>query len=1154
MGLTRLAIARPVVILMLVSAFIVMGLYSFFFALPEELNPNVNPPIVTITTQYTGVNPRAMESLITRPVENSIAGVSGIQEIDSYSQVGVSRVQIQFYFGTDLDTADAQVQQNVDKILRSLPSGASLPSVVQANTAAQPVLFLSMTSKTIPPVTLRSIADNQVVPALEEANDVGGVNDYGGDVRQINVYASDAALAAHNITITDLANAVNQANINVATGYIQHQNSYYNVEFYGQFASVAELQNLRLSMNNDANPPQQISFRLSDVAQVQDGVQEKTVESFVNGTRNVGIVVQKTSDGNTLTAVDSALAELNNIKKFLPAGITFLITQNQATTVHENIDDVVVSLMLGALMAIMVIYLFLHNILGTIIVAIAIPTSMIATFLPLMAFGQTLNTMSLMGLSLAVGILVDDSIVVLENINRHLALGEEPVEAAINGRSEIGMAAITLTCVDLVVFLPIAFMGGVIGEFFRSFGLTVVCATLFSLFVSFTLTPMLAARWYKKGQKLEYTTGFAGWFDERFFAFERFYQNVLRGALRHPWMVFIVGNVLLVIIFVTVGRSIGFRFSPNQDQNQVSISVEGPPGASLAYTESLVEQITDIIHSNKALNNDVEFISTTIGRSQAGGAGAGLTGTQYAVLNCTLYDRKSPLNYIEFWNREHMRDVSDIQVSLMMKKAFANVTGARVLPANVTGFGGGGAPFEIDLTGPDMSQLISAANNVENMVKQLPGTYNVDMSYQNSQPEVDVRLDRVKAADMGLTVQQVANALSNGVEGNQQATYYMDPDTGQEFYVNIQLAEVNRDTPEKIGNLVVGYQNGTPIHLNDVANVSIGAGPTQLQRLNRQEEIAVTAYLEPGYQPGNLGQAASAKLSKMNLGQVAFTLGGENKSIAQEGGYLATALALGIILTYMLMASLFNNVVYPFSIMITLPQAWCGALIALWIAKEPLSLIAMIGIVLLNGIVNKNAILLVDYTNTLRRRGYKRIDALLEAGPVRLRPIMMTSITILVSSLPTALALGQGAGFRQSLGVAVIGGVSLSMFLTLLVVPCSYLLFDNLTNFITRIIWHRRTPTSDQLTISREYPSWDGDGHGPTGSEGYPTAPAAQDRAIATADGHAVGTGASGNGHSADGNGHAGHDGNGHSAATAGNGAQNLPVSETEPEEETIED
>jgi HAE1 family hydrophobic/amphiphilic exporter-1 len=1124
---------------MMVGAFLVLGLYSFF-NLPEEQNPQVDFPTVSITTSYSGVNPQEMESLITRPIENAIAGVSGIQEIDSTSQIGTSRVQVQFYFGTNIDTASAQVQQNVDKILRSLPTGASLPSVLQANTSSQPVLNLSMVSDTMSPVQLRSIADNQVVPALEEGNDVGGVNDFGGDVRQINVYATNEKLASLGITISDLATAVNQSNVNVATGFIQHGQNYYNVQFQGQFATVAELQHLRLSMMNDNQQP--ITFRLGDIANVQDGIQEETNQSYVNGRRSVNIVVQKTSDGNTLTAVQSSLQQLERIKKFLPPGITFVETNNQATTVRENINDVTVSLMLGALMAILVIYCFLHNILGTIIVAIALPTSMIATFLPLMAFGMTLNTMSLMGLSLAVGILVDDSIVVLENINRHLTLGEEPVEAAINGRSEIGLAALTLTAVDLVVFLPIAFMGGVIGEFFRSFGITVACATLFSLFVSFTLTPMLAARWYKKGEKFEYTSGFGGWFDARFFQFEAFYQRMLRGALRHPWIVLGVGNLILIAVFLTVGPAIGFRFAPNQDQNLVAVTVEGPPGASLQYTQQLISKIQGIIRSTPSLNNNIKFISATIGRSAQGGPGAGLSGTQYANLQCTLYDKKSVLDSLNIFSHQHLRSESDVQVSLDLRKALRNVTGARILASNVTGFGGGGAPFEIDLTGPSMPQILAATQTVENMVKNLPGTYNVDISYQNSQPEVDVRLDRIKAADYGLTVQQVAQALSNGVEGNQQATYYMDPTTGQEYFLNIQLDYPDRQSPQQVGDIVVGYKSNAPIHLSDVANVSIGAGPTQLQRLNRQEEVAVTAYLLPGYQVGNVGQAANAQLAKMNLGQVAYSQGGENKSIAQEGGYLAVALVLGIILTYMLMAALFNNVVYPFSIMLSLPQAWCGALIALWIAQEPLSLIAMIGIVLLNGIVNKNAILLVDYTNTLRRRGYKRIDALLEAGPTRLRPIMMTSITILVSSLPTALALGRGAGFRQSLGVAVIGGVSLSLMLTLIVVPCAYLIFDNLTNFISRVLWHQRIPTTDQVGLTRERPDWGApdDGHGTDDGHVWPAAPGEE---------YPVGAGVdrridSGNGHSQDGDGHATR-GNGHAAPISG---------ETEPEEEIVED
>jgi HAE1 family hydrophobic/amphiphilic exporter-1 len=698
------------------------------------------------------------------------------------------------------------------------------------------------------------------------------------------------------------------------------------------------------------------------------------------------------------------------------------------------------------------VYTFLHNFRGTIIIALALPTSMIATFAALYACNFTLNTMTLLGLSLSVGILIDDAIVVLENISRHLALGEEPTQAAINGRSEIGMAAITLTTVDLVVFLPIAFMGGVIGEFFRSFGVTVACATFFSLMVSFTLTPMLAARWYKKGESFEYHTGFAGWFDSHFFAFEKFYQGILKNLLSRwwrPWIVVAVGFAFLIAVVVTVVPKIGFRFSPDQDQNQVNISVQGPAGASLDYTHVIVNRIQNIIRTTPDLNRDTKFILTSEGKS-ARGQGNGITGTQYATVLLVLYDRSSFLDTLTFWHHEHLRPRSDIDVALELRKLTGKIPGARILCSNVSGFGGGGPPLEVDLTAPDFNQLLDASNRVEALVRSTPGTYNTDISYQNSEPEVQIRLDRVRVTQYGLDLQTVSNAVSDAVAGN-ISSYYRDPNDGEEYYIRVELAKNYRDNPTYMGALIVGYQNGAPVHLSDVANITFAAGPVKIDRLNRVHEIAVTAYLLPGYQVGNISTALGAKLSKMNLGQVGFTFGGEAQSLSDEGGYLITALLLGIILSYMLMAALFDNALYPISIMGALPQAWGGALIALYIAKEPLNLIAMIGVVLLNGIVNKNAILLVDYTNTLRKRGYTRADALSEAGPVRLRPIMMTSIAILMSSLPTALALGRGAGFRQSLGVVVIGGVCLSTFLTLLVIPCAYTIFDTFQEWFGRM-------------------------------------------------------------------------------------------------------
>ncbi len=536
MGLTRIAIHRPIAILMLVAAFLTIGLIGYF-QLPAELNPDIEFPTISISTQYAGTDPQEMETLITKPIEDSIAGVSGIEEIDSTSEQGQSLVRIQFYFGTDLDTADAQVIQKVDAIRSRLPVAASSPSVRQANTNGQPVLGIAMQSDQYSQQQLQTMATNIVQPALEQATDVGEVDVSSVTTREIHVDLDPNRLAAYGVSVPDIVNAIGGANINVASGFIETGPQYYDVRLIGEFASVDEIRALRLTVGSSGgssggggatqgsagNTSSAVvnqadlgggatssgstgskTFYLSDVANVYDTTAQPTSASFLDGKPAVQITVLKTTDGNTLNAIKSCKEELKAIAIDLPANIHFTISNDQSVQVSSNLADVVTSLFLGAILAILVVYAFLHNARGTLIVAIAIPTSMIATFVPLWALGFTLNSYSLLGLSLAVGILVDDSIVVLENINRHLQLGEEPIVAAINGRTEIGLAAIVLTSVNLVVFLPIAFMGGLTGLLYRSFGITVAFATLFSLFVSFTLTPMLAARWYRKGESLEF--------------------------------------------------------------------------------------------------------------------------------------------------------------------------------------------------------------------------------------------------------------------------------------------------------------------------------------------------------------------------------------------------------------------------------------------------------------------------------------------------------------------------------------------------------------------------------------------------------------------------------------------------------------------------
>lgn len=1091
---TRLAIQRPIAILMLVMAFVTLGFFSYF-KLPKELNPNVDFGVVSVVTNYPGTNPQEMETLITKPIEDSISGVSGLKEIDSTSQEGVSTIRCQLYIGTDVDAAAADIRDKVDAVRNQLPTAAQSPVVSKRDTSSQPVMYLAMSGNRTSR-DLRVMADNIVSERLAQAPDVSAVDVYGGDQREIRVAANRDRLAAYGITVVQLVNAIENANVNLAAGYIQKNDLYASVRFIGEFANVDEIKNLWLTL-----PPAPGStsttnraVRLSDIATVTDTTVERTQSSTLDGRDTVTIAIEKTSDGNTLNACNGVKTQLAQLQTMLPPDVKFTSTFDASKNVTDNLNDVVVSLFLGATLAILIVYLFLHNLRATVIVAVAIPTCVISTFLPISAMGFTLNTMTLLGLSLAIGILIDDSIVVLENIVRHLQQGEDPITAAIRGRTEIGMAAVTLTMVDLVVFLPIAFMGGIIGQFFRSFGASICIAVATSLFVSFTLTPMLASRWFRKGEVLETEgvggRGFGAAFDRGYAKFRERYKAFLRVCLRHPWVVVAIGNVALIIVFVMVGSKLGFRFAPGQDQNQVQVSIQAPAGSSLAYTTRIADQVEARIRTSTPLMSNIKYILTSVGQSDS--SGSGYQGTQYANMQVSLYDRASPLDIFDgglarLFHRPfpHMRYEADAAVAATIRGMVTKIPGATIQASEVNGFGGGGAPLTINVVGMDFDTLLAAANKVKAYISTIPGVYNTDLSFKASQPELQIRLDRTRAANYGLSVNDVSTAVSDALQGD-NTSKYRDPNDSEQYDIRVEFADEQRQNIYEVGDIVVGYQGQHPVHLAEVANIKRDVGPTRVDRLNRLREVSVTGYLMTGTQIGTVSQKANPVLKKMfaapDMRAVTYAWGGEAQSLSDEGPYMQQALVLGILLSYMLMAALFNNMLYPLSVMLTLPQALVGALIALYIANEPLSLIAAIGVVMLNGLAAKNAILMVDYTNTLRSRGYRRIDALLEAAPTRLRPILMTSTAIIGATTPTALALGRGAGFRQSLGVVVVGGVAVSTVLTLIVIPCVYLLFDNLSRFIGGLFGRRNRETElDDIPIvtSSGNRANGANGHGP---------------------------------------------------------------------------
>jgi HAE1 family hydrophobic/amphiphilic exporter-1 len=756
-------------------------------------------------------------------------------------------------------------------------------------------------------------------------------------------------------------------------------------------------------------------------------------------------------------------------------------------------------------------------------VAIAIPTSIFATFLPMQIFGFTLNGMTMLALSLVVGILVDDSIVVLENIHRHLARGEEPVEAAINGRSEIGLAAITITLVDVVVFLPIAFMGGISGMFFKSFGVTVAVATLFSLFMSFTLTPMLASRWHRSGEGAEAKTGVFGLINRYYHWLDRLYRGILYWALKYRGIVVYAGTGLLILIFVAIVASftktydgavilaavfaffgllftwryrilglfataggvaavflafaIGsassrplllFRFAPDQDQGVVSVIGEMPVGTALERTEAVAKKLEDVI----ATVPDVENMFTSIGATR-GGFGAPSIGSQYFTMSLALRDKVGLLDSVNpFGKTEGLRMRADTAVADEIRAKIGQVPGATIKVAAETGFGGGGAPLQIDIQGVAIAELTKLGEEVMKVVKEEPGAINVDVTSRIGKPEQRIDVDREKAASYGISISQIAAALRTSLEGDDTTLFR---DRGNEYKIRVHFAEELRRDTNAIKDIVVANVAGSdgalqPVRLGEVARVYLSTGPTKIERRNRQKLVSVTANISPGYAPGNMqiGIEKRMKERKIDFGANSWTWGGENEVQNEESVYMMAALGLSIVLIYMLMAALFDNLMYPLIIMLSLPQAMVGALLGLMVSGHALTVVSNIGIIMLMGLVTKNAILLVDYTNTLRSRGLSRTDAILEAGPTRLRPILMTTIAMVFGMLPTALGLGRGAEFRAPLATPVIGGLILSTMLTLLVIPCVYTYFDDASRWISRVIFRRKLVEVGAPAVERE--------------------------------------------------------------------------------------
>lgn len=1165
MWLTRLSITRPVTILMLVAALLVIGLKSRS-QLPVDLYPDIEFPAVVIVTTYPGTGPEEIETLITKPIEDSASSVNGIDKLSSTSSEGLSMVVIRFELGTDLDTAVSDVRAKLDVTRGILPDDADDPIVIKADTSAMPVLSLSLSSNLRTPLELRDLAEDVIKDRLSQVPGVASVAVSGGDVREIRVEVDQDRLEAHRISITQVVAALKAENLNVPSGNIEEARRTTAVRVLGEFQSPQEILDVRIP--TATNP----DLRVRDIAEVRDTVAEQTAYTRVNGVPSVAIRVVKQSDGNTVEVVEGVREELDRLTggalsgkrqagakaagpgghkglggaSLIPDDVQITIASDESTFIKETIRDVNRSLLEGAFLAVVIVFLFLHMLRGTFIVSLAIPTSIIATFTVMHILGFSMNMMSMMGLALSVGILVDDSIVVLENIHRHLKMGASPKDAAYRGRSEIGLAAITITTVDVVVFFPIAFMGGMIGQFFRQFGVVVATATLFSLFVSFTLTPMLASRWLKPVDEEE-TGGqglgarFSAAWDFFYGKVDRFYRGLLAWSLEHGSIAIAIGLMTMVgsiaiampkptwprlfaglpamtggvvamtLLWLAIARTRGglgflakvaglvlsgmlirfvtkvadmgtpmagalmvifllvimpgtawlrrkdgqrairpllvwaavmglasllvpgnfrFEFAPTVDRRQFEVTVDYEVGTSLEVTDATARRIEAAL-LDRNLYPEVKSLFTTAGASRTGG-GLGAFGgdTDYATISGELED------YVPGKTRRTDEIVRDINAR------FADLPGVTVRASSSGGITHG-KPVQIEVTGTDQGQIVTAAYQVAQALKETPGTFAVELSSREGRPELQARIDRERAAQYGVSVAQVATALRASLQGDTTTKYREE---GDEYDIRVTLPEAQRDRTDRIPNLVVATTaTGRPVYLYEVATLDTAGGPTKLERSERQRTVTVSCELAEGVALGNAQLAINERLAKLQTNGVSVRWVGQAEFMEESNRNMMSALGLSVLLVFMLMAALFESLLSPLIIMLSVPQAMAGAFFALTFTGKSLSMPSMIGMIMLVGLVTKNAILLVDYTNTLRREhGMERRAALLQAGPTRLQPILMTTLAMIGGMLPTAMALTKGSEMRQPMAIAVIGGLVLSTFLTLLMVPVFYEVMDEL--------------------------------------------------------------------------------------------------------------
>ena len=1048
MSITELSIKRPSFIIVIFMALTVVGLFCYK-QMQYELLPKFSPPVLTVTTIYPGASPLEVETNVTKPIEDALATLEGISTIRSTSQENTSFVVIELKQSIKPDIALQDAQRRIGQITGTLPVGTKTPNISKIALDEFPILRMSVEGKMEPKKFTQFLKDN-IVQRLSNITGVGQIILLGGEEREIKINMDMEKVRGYNLSIAAIANVIKGSNVEFPTGNIKDSDAQFTIRLAGKVATVEELKDIIVGISRTGG-----DVKLKDVAEIQDGIKELKQVNRLNGVQAIGMQVLKQSDANAVDMSKLVRKELEKIEKdYASINLKFVVAQDSSVYTMEAADAVTHDLMIAVFLVGAVMLIFLHSFRNALIVMIAIPCSLVGTFIAMYLFGFSLNLMTLLGLSLVIGILVDDSIVVLENIYRHLEMGKKPRIAALEGRDEIGFTALAITLVDVVVFFPLSLLQGIVGNIMKQFSIVVLVATLMSLFVSFTVTPMLASR-FSKFEPLTKDTlmGAFGYYFEKFFDWlVRQYAAALSWCLRYAWITAFVAISMLVGSFQLLKYGfIGGEFISKADKGEFSVVIELPSGTSIEQTNLMTKQVENIISEFP----EVSRVYANVGVSAEGFVAQSSNNIAEIVVTLVPPTERTKAT------AQMIKDVKDRLTDIPNVKP-------RVSPIGIFG-GADQTPIQMSVSGTNIDSVRKAARIVEGIARKVPGTTDIRLSAEDGKPETRIEIDREKLARFGLSIAEVGQTLQVALRGDDNSKFRDIDNT--EYEIRIQLDEIDRNKTDDLLKIPFVNRLGQQVELQQFASIKQSLGATKLQRENRNASITVFTQVQ-GRPAGDVAADIDKKLdsiTKLNQMPIGTKMvhGADIKNQREADGSMGIAMLAALIFIYMIMVALYDSFIYPFVVLFSIPLALIGAFLALALTMKTLNIFSGLGLIMMMGLVAKNAILIVDFANGEKEKGHDTFHALIEAGKERLRPILMTTIAMVFGMFPIALATSAGAEWKTGLAWTLIGGLTSSMFLTLVFVPVVYQATDKLIAFF-RKLFRMNKPKNDEHDESTE--------------------------------------------------------------------------------------